>query len=455
MSHLTDYEFVALLHRGDGSPALFTTSLIHLSACPQCRREFLDRHGRRARQLLIDFFGPQAVDEWQDGEIEVPAVPVKQATRAYHLLQELEESSSAHAGLLAGNRRAGRSLLGAIILLEEAKRLWNGNPNRAEILIRASEGNLRSLLAEHPLIAAAHLSRCLAYRANIFRLRADLVEAEKTITEAWAWSEIAVADWPRLRKEILLYHGLIQREQRKLSAAIAKLEAALEPPGPTGGYTIVIEGTITLSHAYWEAGHGKKAVAILEKVLYQYSHAELGDILYLAALQSLTVRRAETGQPAKARAMLPALRDALSRVEQADLLKFRLTWAEADICKAEGNRAAAASLFRETIQICMNFNLLYDAALAALELALLHLEAGDTSAAKELAEELVPIFEAREIHREATVAGLVLVEALRKEVATVGQVREVTDIVFYGKRANLQHPLLDTLDTPPEGVAEV
>lgn len=58
-------------------------------------------------------------------------------------------------------------------------------------------------------------------------------------------------------------------------------------------------------------------------------------------------------------------------------------------------------------------------------LAEMHLAEGDTAAAAELADELLPIFRAKDIHREAAAAGLILVKALRREMATVGAVQRL------------------------------
>lgn len=429
--HLTNADLEDLLFPLETAPERVETTLVHLVACSQCREQFLATHGARAEQCLADIFGYQAVEFWHSGDAE-SGQPVAIVECTYSLLGEVGKNSLAHASLLATNRNAARSLLGSVALMEEARRLWNVNPSRAESLIDASEQNLRTLLSEEPLAAAAQLCRCLAFRANSLRIRGALQEAESVIDEALAWYE-STLQIPKLEKELLLYRGLIQREQRNVAAAIDNLTKALEPPGLSGGYTTCIEAKITLSIAYKEAGEPEKALSTLEAVLHSHAQSELGDFLYFAALQNLAILHAELGQPKEARGMLPALEGTLKRLPQGDLLRFRLTWLEAKICETEGNRSGAASFFRETIQACRTFDLPYDAALAALELAHLLLEAEDTGAAKSLAEELIPIFEAGEIHREARTAGLVLAQVLRREAATTKHVCEVMDVVFHGK----------------------
>ena len=67
-----------------------------------------------------------------------------------------------------------------------------------------------------------------------------------------------------------------------------------------------------------------------------------------------------------------------------------------------------------------------------MELALLHLRAGDLSAVKALAEEIVPLFQAQDVHREATAALLLFQKAVQQEELTV---ELAEDLASYLKRA--------------------
>lgn len=435
--HPTEGTLGALM-RQELPPAECRSVLVHLVACEDCRRSLLVGWGADARQYLAGFLGPAVVKEWTAEAQHEPRPPSLAVVAANRLLDELETSSPAHGEMLAGNRQAYQTVPGAVTLLEEARRLWQVDPSESGRFIDAAETVLRNLLVESPMIAAAQLARCWAMRANVYRIRGALQDAVRAISEAQAWLLCCPAG-PQLEKEIQIYEGLVRREQYGPAGAIKTLEAALSPPGPTGGYTVHIEATITLSHAYWAAEDSDKAIKTVEGVLTRHSRTELGDFLYMAALQNLALWRARSGQPAKARDILPALKAMVDRPDQA-LLRLRVTWVEAEVCKAEGNRAAAASLYRDIQQGFLDFNLAYDAAVASLDLALLHLEAEDTHAAKELAEELIPIFQSRDIHWDATVAGLVLVESLKGGVATVKQVREVAETLVPGQQHRVLSP---------------
>lgn len=72
----------------------------------------------------------------------------------------------------------------------------------------------------------------------------------------------------------------------------------------------------------------------------------------------------------------------------------------------------------------------YDAALVTMEMAVLHLEAGQTGEVKSLAREMAPIFEAQKVHREALAALLLFREAVEQDAATAGLARRVVAYLY-------------------------
>ena len=69
----------------------------------------------------------------------------------------------------------------------------------------------------------------------------------------------------------------------------------------------------------------------------------------------------------------------------------------------------------------------YDAALASLELAILYLEDGRTAEVRTLARQMLWIFRAQGVHREALVALKLFCEAAEREQATADLARRVAD----------------------------
>jgi hypothetical protein len=67
----------------------------------------------------------------------------------------------------------------------------------------------------------------------------------------------------------------------------------------------------------------------------------------------------------------------------------------------------------------------YDAALVSLDLATLHAQEGSIEPLKRLAVELMPVFESRDVHREAIVALLLFQRACEEERLTAEMARQL------------------------------
>jgi septal ring factor EnvC (AmiA/AmiB activator) len=67
----------------------------------------------------------------------------------------------------------------------------------------------------------------------------------------------------------------------------------------------------------------------------------------------------------------------------------------------------------------------FDAALAALDLSISHLQEGKTAEVRQLAEEMVTVFRNLEVAREPMAAVLLFREAAHRETATAELAREV------------------------------
>ncbi len=76
----------------------------------------------------------------------------------------------------------------------------------------------------------------------------------------------------------------------------------------------------------------------------------------------------------------------------------------------------------------------YDAALVSLDLALLYAQENCTEDLKRLAAELMPIFESRDVHREAIVALLMFQRACEEEKLTVALVRKFAEYLRRERR---------------------
>lgn len=132
----------------------------------------------------------------------------------------------------------------------------------------------------------------------------------------------------------------------------------------------------------------------------------------------------DAGHSAEAAARIP---EARRRMEQAgkrsDLL--RLHWTEGKVAAALGRPAAAEAAFLDVRQAFLADALAFDAALISLDLATLYLRQGRAQETKRLAAEILPVFQSREVYREAAAALIVFQRAAEVEQLTLGLVDEV------------------------------
>lgn len=427
--HLEDTDFNRLLHESLPTEERVQMHL-HLVGCESCGSRFLAFDEEAAVVYLGQRHGLDVVRRWRKAMAEpvgLPAfaVPVELAS-ALAAGEELEQYDPCRWPMLTGNLPKYQQPSLVLFMLESAREQWHDDPEEAELRVRAALSALnksdsaRALRA--PLLAKAH-----SYDGNLHRIFGRHALAWRSLEQAREWV-VQCESEDGIEAEIAWHEGALLRDACRYPEAIEKLEYAVGCSKLSGGEEVQDEALVTLGITYGEAGRLDDSIRSLESVLARRAKWEFRPELYLATVQSLALRYVHVGQPEKARAMLHDIRTVAEDLGQHMNL-LRVTWLEAEICHEEGNRVGAATRYREVQEGFLAKGIPYDAALASLSLAELHLEHDDTVAAAELAEELIPIFQTKGIHREATAAGLILVESLRREKATVDQVRQVAETV--------------------------
>jgi hypothetical protein len=100
-------------------------------------------------------------------------------------------------------------------------------------------------------------------------------------------------------------------------------------------------------------------------------------------------------------------------------IQNRRQWLKGKIARGMGRTIRAEALFLKAREGFLAEGIPYDTALISLELATLYAEQGRTADLKRLAEEIVPIFASRKIHREALAALAFLKQAIEAEAASL------------------------------------
>jgi hypothetical protein len=96
----------------------------------------------------------------------------------------------------------------------------------------------------------------------------------------------------------------------------------------------------------------------------------------------------------------------------------RLRWSEGTVAFGLGRLDEAEAAYREVQRDLLRHGVLYSVALVSLDLAQLLSGQGRTEELKRLAAELMEIFSAQEIHREATAALVLFQRACDEERVT-------------------------------------
>jgi len=105
--------------------------------------------------------------------------------------------------------------------------------------------------------------------------------------------------------------------------------------------------------------------------------------------------------------------------------QLRLLWLRGDIAAGLGDLAAAERAYVETRDGFVAQGIGYDAAMVSLDLAVFYLRQGRRAEVRRIAEEMIPLFQAQDVHREALAALALFQEAARQGRLTVESALEV------------------------------
>jgi tetratricopeptide (TPR) repeat protein len=146
--------------------------------------------------------------------------------------------------------------------------------------------------------------------------------------------------------------------------------------------------------------------------------------LVLCIHHNLVYLLSKVDQHQEAAALLPQLKE-LAATHGSAKDRLRLDWVEGLIAVGLGDHEQARQLLARVRQTFLDEGNVYEAALAALDLAISYLEEGKTAEVRELADDMVTVFRDHDVTREAFAAVLLFQEAARQETATAEFARQV------------------------------
>jgi tetratricopeptide (TPR) repeat protein len=274
--------------------------------------------------------------------------------------------------------------------------------------------------------------RSLAWAAlaNAHRVQGDLAGSERCFEMADSWWEAGTAgseDALGYEPILLDLKAPLRTIQRRFPEALELLDQAVDLflNGQPAHRDPHLAGRSLISKAYVliEMGESESAILVLKKA-NGWIDPERDPRLVLCLQHNLVDNLSKMGRHTEAAALLPDLR-ALAAERGSALDRLRLTWVEGRIAAGLGDLDRARSLLTDVRQKFLADGNPYEAALATLDLAVPHLEEGNTAEVRALADEMVTVFRDHDVSREALAALLLFQEATRRETATATLAREV------------------------------
>lgn len=262
-----------------------------------------------------------------------------------------------------------------------------------------------------------------AFVGNARRVAGNLPQADQAFFESerlWklrASSELGLLDEARL----LDLKASLRKHQGRFPEALALHDHALRVSHSESSTYILLNKAFTQE----QMGDFDAAITTLEKASTQVDGEREPRLLCVLRF-NLVVNLIHQGRHDEAVALLPKVRElALEIGNGLDLV--RVVWLESRICLGLGQREKAMASLEQVRGEFTAREIAYDAALVSLELAVLYLEDGRTPEVRILARQMLWIFRAQGVHREALAALKLFCEAAEQEQATVDLARRVAE----------------------------
>lgn len=262
-----------------------------------------------------------------------------------------------------------------------------------------------------------------AHLGNARRVVGELRSSEDAFRRAEVCLARSTSGDTRAQAEIFRLKGSLRHDQRRFGEALALIDLALplyrENQDSHGIGKVILKKAKILE----EIGDLEEAILLLEQSPAEID-AKADPRLFAYVRYNLICCLVGAGRHDEAERLLPEVQGLLRESAQP-LDRIRLLWAEGSIALGRGRIGDAEVLFRQVQEAFLEKGMGYDAALVSLDLAVLYAQGGRTAEIRQLAGEVMPAFESREVHREAMAALLMFQQACEEERLTVQLARQI------------------------------
>jgi tetratricopeptide (TPR) repeat protein len=262
--------------------------------------------------------------------------------------------------------------------------------------------------------------------ANSYRVADDLLRSEAALVQALAIRKRGSGE-PLLRARLAELAATLCCHQRRFPDAFRALDLAqglyLRHGDPHDAGRMVLQKGIYTGRS----GDPEQGIRLLARSL-KLIDRDRDPKLVFQILHNILLFRVELGEFRDANLQLFEMRP-LYALHAGELDRVKLRWIEGRIAVglAELDRAERAFLYvKEEFE---SRRLLYPGAIVSLDLASIWLQQGKTAEVRRLVAEMVEVFRARYVAREAIAALLMLREAVERDQVSLDLVRAVVGII--------------------------
>ncbi len=382
---------------------------------------------RQGVQSVAARFGKLTMDFVRSGltmlTVEGEALHARQ--RAEFLWDRLKQLSPAERRVLVEDTAKYR---GWALCEKVAAASVAAAPNHPRQALELAE--LALLVAERIPGEASWRSRLQGYAwAHIGNARHacnDLPGTEEALARAWKLWESGAPGDPGLLNGAWLpgFEAVLRRDQRRFPEALKRIEEALAlDSGEIRGQILMNKARILEALGDPE---GSTAALTEAAPLIDAAHEPR---LAFGLRFNLLVDLCQLGRATEAALKLQEVRALGERLgQELDLMRVR--WLEGKVAAELGQNVEARLAFEQVRRTFKIRELAFDYSLVSLELAVLLLEQGSTTAVRSVAQEMLWIFKAQGVHREALAALRLFYEAAKREAATTDLTRKIIRYLY-------------------------
>lgn len=279
--------------------------------------------------------------------------------------------------------------------------------------------------------------RSRACIANALRAAGELKRADRDMVRILR--EVDYAPEPLLQAEIFSFAASLRKDQRRFEEAEDLLDKALELYRQVNDLPKAAGVLVNRANLRYHQGRPREASDVYHQALALIDRDE-HPRMFIHIEHNLASCLCDLGEYETAQRRLQDVTELWSQHPDTHF-QLRRRWLLGRIALGLG-QSHAEDLLLEVRDDFAAQSLGYDAALVNLDLALLYTEQGRPADVRKLAEEMLPIFQAQDIHREALAALLIFRRAAAEETVSVQMVR---DLAGYLRQARHDPRLRDEL----------